>query len=98
MYTWPLSPVTQCFGTQVRTAKQSMTGDEVDKSLHVTGNTTSQVRSHGTAVPLTHCAPARQWLPVSRAASRSKGSPSLLQLSVYKLKTTTFRTKCMSAI
>ena len=25
--------------------------DEVDKSLHVTGSTTSQARSHGTAVP-----------------------------------------------
>ena len=68
MYTWPLSPATQCFGIQVRTTKQPMTGDEVDKSLHVTGNTTSQARSHGTAVPLTHCTPVRQWLPVSRAA------------------------------
>lgn len=96
MYTWPLSPVTQCFGTQVRTAKQSMTDKRQEFACDWQHHQPSQVTWYSCA--LTHCTPAQQWLPVSRAASRSKGSPSLLQLSVYKLKTTTFRTKCTSAI
>lgn len=93
MYTWPLRPATQYLGNTgtVQPGSQRPV-DEVDKSLCVTGNTTSQGRSHGTTVPFTAAHRHNNGFLLLRLYQDVRAHLSLLQLSVYKLKTATFRT------